>query len=117
MRPRISGRDILPILLTGLILAGALLVASRVFAVYDVGAAMAMGIGFMLALAGLQGRADTLTFRAAVIGWIRLSVIAAVVLLASGRLIATGMPLRFGAFLLASFGSSLLLFVLRTRRR
>jgi hypothetical protein len=117
VRPRISGRDILPILLTGLMLAGAILLARRVFGVSDVAGALTMGIGFMLALAGVQGHAEKLTARGAVVGWLKLCFIAIVVLLATGRLTAPGIAMRLGIFLAASLGASVLLFLLRTRRQ
>jgi hypothetical protein len=115
VRPRISGRDILPILLSGLIVAGAILL-SKLIAVADIIGALAMGVGFMLALAGMQGRADALTPRSAFVAWIKLSVISCVVLLATGQLMLPGKVLRLLVFLGASLGASLLLFVLRTRR-
>jgi hypothetical protein len=117
VRPRVSGRDIVPIAATGLIVAGAMILGGRTFAVYEVLVALGTGLGFMLALAGIQGRAETLTARGAIIGWIKLCFIAGVVLLATGRLLTPGMPVRLGIFLTASLGASLLLFILRVRAR
>jgi hypothetical protein len=118
LRPRLSGRDIIPILVSGLIVAGAMLVGGRsAFSVAEIAGALVIGVGFMLALAGIQGRAETLTPRAAVIGWIKLSVISAIVLLATGRLMVPGVPLRFAIFLGTSLGASLILYLLRTKRR
>jgi hypothetical protein len=116
VRPRVSGRDILPILATGLVVAGGILAAGRTVRIQDIAGAVTMGVGFMLALAGLQGRSATLTPRAAVIGWVKLTFITLVVVLATGRLGDSAMPLRLGIFVVVSLGASLLLFLLRTRR-
>jgi hypothetical protein len=117
VRPRLSGRDILPILATGLIVAGAILAADRAFTPQGMAGALAMGTGFMLAVAGIQGRAEALTSRGAFVAWIKLTFIAVVVLLATGRLAEHDALQRLGIVLVTSLGASLLLFLLRTRRR
>ena len=76
-----------------------------------------MGIGLMVALAGMQGRAETLTILRAVKGWLRLAFVVFIAMLAAGRITGPNVPVRSVIFLIASLAASLLLFVLRTRRR
>ena len=116
-RLRLGRRDLIPILATGLILAGGYIIANRGLTSRGVGAALLGSIGLMFALAGMQGPAAHLTVREAVKGWLRLVIVAFVALLAGGRFSDPNLPLRSAVFVAATLAASLLLFALRTRRR
>lgn len=126
LRPRVATSDLIPILTTGI--AGGVLIIASDRAAAAIGArpddgralsmfvATALGMGLALVLAGMQGRAAELTLRRAVLAWLKLAVVAAVVLLATGRLVAGSGAIRAALIIAASLGVSLLLFYLRKRQ-
>lgn len=124
--PRVGTRDLIPILVTGLVGAALIIASDRVAAAIGTTPdgqralsllwATALGLGLSLALAGMQGRATDLTLKSAVLAWIKLAVVATVVALATGRLVPGVGILRLILILVASLGASLLLFFLRKRQ-
>lgn len=117
LRPRLSGRDILPILASGLVVAGVYIAGTRSLTASGVGLGLQIGIGSSLALAGLQGRAEVLTVGRAMQGALRMILVIYIVLLANGRLEESLTPFRVTSVVAAALGASFLLFILRTRGR
>lgn len=124
--PRVGTSDLIPILTTGIVGAVLIIASDRAAAAIgatpsdgqavSIVAATALGMGLALVLAGMQGRAAELTLRRAVLAWLKLAVVATVVLLATGRLVSGAGSLRLTLIVAASLGVSLLLFYLRKRQ-
>jgi hypothetical protein len=125
-RLRVGPSDLLPILVTGV--AGTLLIlgadrlsdvvaaASPPEAGLSIAISAGLGFGLAVAIAGMQGGAEALTLRRAVIAWVKLVVVAGVVVLATGQFRDPHGMVRLSIILAASLGASLLLLSLRKRK-